>query len=50
VNQYHEVMTRVVIDYNGVVIRYMGDGMMVVFGAPCADQVEARFRINAKMP
>lgn len=48
INQYHEVMTRVVMEYNGVVIRYMGDGMMAVFGAPCADQVEAKFRINAE--
>jgi adenylate cyclase len=34
INAYHARMTAIVAANDGVVVRYMGDGMMAVFGAP----------------
>ena len=36
-SRYFQVITKVVIDMNGTVDKYMGDGMMVFWGAPMDD-------------
>ena len=36
-NQYYTAMTEVIMGYNGLVDKYMGDGIMCMFGAPLKD-------------
>lgn len=36
-NEYFTAMTEVIMGYNGMVDKYMGDGIMCLFGAPMKD-------------
>jgi adenylate cyclase len=46
-NEYMEAMTPHVIDAHGVVLKYIGDGIMAVFGVPLARTTEAEIRQDA---
>ncbi len=37
-NQYHQLLTRSAKLYNGTVDRYLGDGIVILFGVPQSDQ------------
>jgi adenylate cyclase len=41
-NMYLEVMTGIIIKYNGTIIEILGDGMLVVFGAPTSKDDDAQ--------
>ena len=49
VNAYLHVMTQVVVRHGGRLDKVMGDGMMVVFGAPLADAAHARHALLAAL-
>jgi adenylate cyclase len=46
-NEYMEAMTPHVIGYHGVVLKYIGDGIMAVFGVPLARTTEAEIHQDA---
>ncbi|MBF0357926.1 MAG: response regulator [Magnetococcales bacterium] len=41
-NIYLEVMTGIIIKYNGTIIELLGDGILVVFGAPTSSEDDAQ--------
>jgi class 3 adenylate cyclase len=49
VNAYLQVMTQVVVQHGGRLDKVMGDGMMIVFGAPLADAAHARRAVLAAL-
>ena len=48
INNYHDAMSQFVAQYRGVIVRYMGDGMMAVFGAPSAHHSDAGYALDAR--
>lgn len=46
-NSYYENLVRVLADHGGTVIRYMGDGLLVLFGAPLEDPNHALHAVLA---
>ncbi len=46
-NEYLEAMTPHVIRHDGVIIKYIGDGVMAAFGVPIARETEAAIRQDA---
>ncbi|MCB1173479.1 MAG: adenylate/guanylate cyclase domain-containing response regulator [Leptospiraceae bacterium] len=46
-NEYYTAMTEVVMGYQGIVDKYMGDGMMCMFGAPLDDAEHALHAVEA---
>ena len=40
-NEYFERMTRILLECNGVLDKYIGDAIVAFFGAPCTSQVHA---------
>jgi adenylate cyclase len=55
INQYLTLMTRSVMDYDGMLDKYTGDGIMAVFGVPLVDEdhlkkaVKAALQIQSKV-
>ena len=49
VNEYLRVMVDVVVKHHGRLDKVMGDGIMVVFGAPLADAAHARNAVSAAL-
>jgi adenylate cyclase len=47
-DRYIEVMVRIVVAHEGVVLRFIGDGMLVVFGAPIARRDDAGIAADAR--
>ena len=47
-DRYIEVMVRIVVAHDGVVLRFIGDGMLVVFGAPIARRNNAGIAADAR--
>ncbi|MBF0160647.1 MAG: adenylate/guanylate cyclase domain-containing protein [Magnetococcales bacterium] len=41
INQYLEVMTEIIFKYKGTISNFMGDGIMILFGAPIAREDDA---------
>jgi adenylate cyclase len=46
-NEYMEVMVKLVMDHGGVVNKYMGDGIMALFGVPVARTNESQISQDA---
>jgi adenylate cyclase len=46
-NEYMEVMSPIVGAHGGVILRFIGDAIMAVFGVPVASTTEAQIRQNA---
>jgi hypothetical protein len=46
-NEYMEVMSPIVGGHGGVILRFIGDAIMAVFGVPVASTTEAQIRQNA---
>jgi adenylate cyclase len=46
-SEYMEAMTPHVMDHQGVVLRYIGDAIMAIFGVPLARTTEAEIRQDA---
>jgi adenylate cyclase len=46
-SEYMEAMTPHVIDHQGVILRYIGDAIMAIFGVPLARTTEAEIRQDA---
>ncbi|WP_159442881.1 CHASE2 domain-containing protein [Selenihalanaerobacter shriftii] len=49
VNQYLSVMTRNILIYDGMLDKYIGDGIMAVFGAPLTDEKHLEKAIEAAL-
>ena len=50
VNVYFELMTKIIVDeHHGFVERYIGDGVLALFGAPLADADHARHAVEAAL-
>ncbi|NCJ08149.1 CHASE2 domain-containing protein [Synechococcales cyanobacterium C] len=47
-NEYLEAMSQVVQDHHGVINKFMGDGIMALFGVPIPDKGEAAIALNAQ--
>lgn len=48
-NEYYEMLVEIVFRYNGTVDKFMGDGMMVVWGAPVTHKGDAVSAVSAAM-
>jgi adenylate cyclase len=48
-NDYYEMLVEIVFKHNGTVDKFMGDGMMVVWGAPITHKDDAVSAVNAAM-
>ena len=48
-NTYFDVAVRIVFDYDGLLDKFYGDGMMAVFGAPRAREDDARRAVEAAL-
>jgi adenylate cyclase len=48
-NEYFEVMVDVIASHEGVLDKFIGDGLMVVFGAPVAQADHARRAIDTAL-
>ncbi len=46
-NDYMEAMTPLVVDHGGVILRFIGDAIMVAFGVPIARTTEAEMQRDA---
>jgi adenylate cyclase len=46
-NQYFSAMSEVIFDHGGTLDKYIGDGLMALFGAPTATPDDARNALNA---
>jgi adenylate cyclase len=46
-NEYFEAMVDIIFRYNGMLDKFMGDGMMVIFGAPEDDPYQEEHAITA---
>jgi adenylate cyclase len=46
-NDYYEVMVDIIFHYEGTVDKFIGDAMMVIWGAPIAHDDDARRAVNA---
>jgi len=47
INEYMQTMTGAIIEHEGMVEKYLGDGIMALFGAPIARSTELEFSIDA---
>ena len=48
-NEYYEVLVEIVFRYEGTVDKFMGDGMMVIWGAPVTYEDDAQRAVLASM-
>lgn len=48
-NEYFEKMIDIIFKYNGTLDKFIGDGMMVVFGAPLEDEDQEDNAVNAAL-
>lgn len=46
-NQYFSAMTEIIFEHGGTLDKYIGDGLMALFGAPTATPNDARNAVNA---
>jgi adenylate cyclase len=46
-NQYFSAMTEIIFEHGGTLDKYIGDGLMALFGAPTATPYDARNAVNA---
>jgi adenylate cyclase len=46
-NRYFSTMTEIIFDHGGTLDKYIGDGLMALFGAPSATPEDARNAVNA---